>query len=157
MGRPNKFDVNEMLSLRKVGWTITRLAQAYNVDHTTIIYHCQKHNVKPETDARISIDRPEKIPKGKKERVRIVYVEVPAKKKEQKPDLPSKYAHLLDDHTRPAKSYKDYIKDEKSRPKDKTIRPWIKNYMGFTHVERVKRKPQAVSIRARRPKEAVTM
>jgi hypothetical protein len=46
-GRRNTFDVQEMLTLRLDGWTLAALGRKYNVDHTTIIYHCQKHSIHP--------------------------------------------------------------------------------------------------------------
>lgn len=49
--RPRIFKDNkklqEMLTLRKKGWSATRLANKYKVDHTTILYHCEKQAVTP--------------------------------------------------------------------------------------------------------------
>lgn len=144
IGRRNTFDVDEMLALRRVGWTFTRLAQAYEVDHSTIIYHCQKHKVEPETDARIGVDRPVKELKKRASTKKVL--------PEVKPMTPSKYEDLLTEPIRRGKSYEEYIKENDSRPKDTTLRPWIKNYMGFTHVESVKTKPKPLSIHGPRRK-----
>lgn len=145
IGRRNTFDVDEMLALRRVGWTFTRLAQAYEVDHSTIIYHCQKHKVEPETDVRIGVARPGRG--EKKQRPSVKKVPPP-----EKPVKLSKYEHLFNDPINPGKPYSEYMKQEKARPKDTTLRPWIKNYMAFTHVESVKTKPKALSINGPRRK-----
>ena len=151
-GRKNTFDVNEMLALRKAGWTLPRLALAYSVDHSTILYHCQKHDVKPETNVRIGIEPKERLPKVTKFEVPTVR-ERPVKV-EPTPDLPPKYAHLLDTHENKGKSYKEYLKDAKARPRG-ALRPWIKNYMGFTPSKKEKGRPVPISFKGRRPREAI--
>ena len=35
----------EMLSLRMMGYSIVQLATKYNVDHTTIMYHCRQNGI----------------------------------------------------------------------------------------------------------------
>lgn len=57
VGRGNVFRelkvLEEMLGLRKLGWSLTALARRYACDHTTIIYHCDRHNVVPEKGTKI--------------------------------------------------------------------------------------------------------
>lgn len=36
------FDLQEMLVLRRQGWSTVALGARYNKDHTTIVYHCRK-------------------------------------------------------------------------------------------------------------------
>jgi chromosomal replication initiation ATPase DnaA len=31
-----------MVSLREQGWTLPRIARAFQVDHTTVLYHCRQ-------------------------------------------------------------------------------------------------------------------
>jgi chromosomal replication initiation ATPase DnaA len=31
-----------MVSLREQGWTLPRIARAFRVDHTTVLYHCKQ-------------------------------------------------------------------------------------------------------------------
>ena len=31
-----------MVSLREQGWTLPRIARAFRVDHTTVLYHCRQ-------------------------------------------------------------------------------------------------------------------
>src|SRR3990167_6884614 len=38
--------LQEMLELRKGGWSYNALAKKYGCDHTSIIYQCQKHKIK---------------------------------------------------------------------------------------------------------------
>lgn len=54
--------LKEMLSLRLSGWSYPRLAARYSVDHTSVIYQCQKHIPKEvleavQTDRVIDIEK----------------------------------------------------------------------------------------------------
>lgn len=41
------YDLEEMLELRRQGWTTPALGARYGKDHTTILHHCRKHGVEP--------------------------------------------------------------------------------------------------------------
>lgn len=51
----DKAILEEMLCLRKQGWSYNRLGLKYDRDHTTIIYWCQKMGVVPKTEKRIIV------------------------------------------------------------------------------------------------------
>lgn len=62
MARPrttfkNPETLQEMLRLRRKGWSFTKLGERYNCDHTTIMYHCQKNSTVIEPDNVLKIHK----------------------------------------------------------------------------------------------------
>lgn len=39
--------LQEMLCLRARGWSLPDLGRRFDVDHSSILYHCKKHDVEP--------------------------------------------------------------------------------------------------------------
>lgn len=52
-----KKELDELISLRKKGWTYESLAFLYGVDHSSIYHLCKKYGAEPGTH-RISFDFP---------------------------------------------------------------------------------------------------
>lgn len=94
------FNMEEMLTLRKAGWSSTRLGARYNKDHVTILYHCKKHNVRPQIPKIIHVQA-------------IVFHTKPIPKRQAKPG--DKYLDLIDEKVGPTKSYKQYKKESLER------------------------------------------
>lgn len=58
-GRGHIFDdlskLNEMLQLRRQGVSTVRLGAHYGVDHSTIVYHSKRYEVKPPKGVRMEV------------------------------------------------------------------------------------------------------
>ena len=93
----DKVTLEEMLSLRKQGWSYNRLGLKYDRDHTTIIYWCQKMGVSPATHDKIKISRAVITMKQKT----IVQSVISPKYKEDK--------------INEGKSYQEYLQEEMKR------------------------------------------
>ena len=87
----------EMLKLRSEGRSLISLARMYGVDHTTIIYHCQKYRIIPfQRMPEIEVTLVERLPrKEHREKTRIEL--------------------LLEEPVNPGKNYTDYLREEKQR------------------------------------------
>lgn len=53
-------EINELISLRKKGWTYQSLAFIYGVDHSSIYHLCKKYGVEP-ANRKIVYNLPEVI------------------------------------------------------------------------------------------------
>lgn len=51
----DKEALQEMLTLRDKGWSLIALATRFDCDHTSIIFQCRKHGVKPISEKIITI------------------------------------------------------------------------------------------------------
>lgn len=112
--RPIDFDLNEMLSLRVLGWSSLRLGQKYRKDHSTILYHCKRHKAFPggvePKQVEVEAKRIWKAPK-------------PAPEAPKRLPRPYKYAHLLEEKINPGKaSYADYEAEAMKRPAESAYR-----------------------------------
>lgn len=106
-GRPYTFDLNEMLKLRVAGWGYSALGRKFNLDHTTIIYHCKKFNVHPSAVALKKV----KFWRKEKEEESVLT-----------PMRPYKYDYLLYEKMNPGKNYAQYLKDVEKR---KSAKIWV--------------------------------
>lgn len=79
--------LEEMLALRREGWSITALAQKYNCNFTSVWHQCKKHDIRP---LRITI--------------RLT----------QTPQNPV-YEDFNGETLNKGKSYKEYLKEEEER------------------------------------------
>ena len=93
--------LTEMLRLRADGKSTPFLANKYGVDHTTIVYHCKKHDVHPHAPVQ------KYIKDGK------------ASPKKEKPAPPPKPKRKYNAEAAPVnrgkKSYADYLLEQKQR------------------------------------------
>lgn len=89
----NPTELLRMLEMRRGGMTYTAIATYYGNDHTTIVYHCKKHNVYPNCPVvRIST---KKLP--------------PVMIQKSEP----KYALLIEEKINVGKSYKEYLNENR--------------------------------------------
>lgn len=113
--------LNEMLALRRAGWSYPRLAARYgNVDHTTIVYHVQKatRDLPPEM-RRLYIRVEQHVRRPATPPVLLVLPTDPP----ARPEPSDRYAHLIDDecvNVNPGKSYREYRREGKKRRKEAT-------------------------------------
>lgn len=91
--------LREMLELRKKGYSFLKLANIYNVDHSSIIYQVQKHRViQP-----LGIKKVRLVKKG--------IIPTLADIKQSMENLEYEKGERIN----PGKSYKEYLKDEEKR------------------------------------------
>lgn len=60
----NKQLLEEMLQLRRDGWSYRKLAKKYGLDHTSIMYHCHKYLTKKEcsrSNTKYKLKAPTKV------------------------------------------------------------------------------------------------
>jgi hypothetical protein len=79
----DKKKLEEMLNLRKAGWTYQSLAMIYGVDHSSIYGQCKKYGI-PKSPVNINLN------------ISSILV-------------------LLEIRSKPAKSYSDYLVEERHR------------------------------------------
>lgn len=96
--------IREMLEFRSNGLSYKRLASKYRVDHTSIIYWCQKYNIKkclplPEFTVKVK-----KKVKYAKTHPKIIIA----------PNPKDKYAYIWAEKVSSGKPYKDYLKQDMS-------------------------------------------
>jgi len=100
-GRGDVFDdplkLQEMLQLRKEGHSSGLLGTKYSCDHSTILYHCKRHNIFPE-----------RIIQCQKERAILSTPQVEKPKVEPKPH--HKYEHLIFEPLNQGRRYSQYFK-----------------------------------------------
>lgn len=119
MGREIKrmnFDLHEMFSFRRAGWSYSDLGRKYGKDHSTIMHHCRKYGIV----AEVLISR--RKPRILKKRQGVL----PKVKKSPTVPKTDKYAHILYPPTKKARSYKSYLKEAMLRP---TERHYFQNEM----------------------------
>lgn len=97
------YDIQEMLQLRREGWSLLRLALKFNRSHCTVLYHCKRNGVEPEQQ-RIKIPKflVHTRPSSFKRRIKI-----------RKPG--DKYLDLIDEPVQQGKSYKEYLAESLQR------------------------------------------
>lgn len=83
----DKEKLQKMLVLRDVGWSYNALAIRFNVDHSSIIYQCQKH--------KELFNQPDKLTIYKKDALKEKY----------------KYKDLLNERICKGKNYAEYLKE----------------------------------------------
>jgi hypothetical protein len=59
--------LSEMLELRRENWSLTKLAEKYKVDHTSILYQCRKYEIVPGATHQIVVQTRKEIPLWKKD------------------------------------------------------------------------------------------
>jgi hypothetical protein len=97
------YDIQEMLQLRREGWSLLRLALKFNRSHCTILYHCKRNAVEPEQPRQ-------RTPKF------FVPTRVGIFKKRIKVRKPGdKYLDLIDEPVQKGKSYKEYLAESLKR------------------------------------------
>lgn len=117
-GRPVGFDLEEMLELRRKGWSFKALGFKYGKDHTTMVHHCHRNNVHPEGR---EFRKPKRRILKRIKPVKVVpKIEKPVwKPKPQEPKV-DKYAEVYDYQERPStRSYASYLKEALKRPVEK--------------------------------------
>jgi len=98
----------EMLKLRAEGENFTYLAKKYNVDHSSIIYQCQKYEVSPK--AKDPADK--KILKNLKEEIEKNNTKIVYKQKEEVVVVvrkKHKYEDLIFEKINKGKNYIEYL------------------------------------------------
>lgn len=83
----------EMFLLRINGWTVTRLAEKYRCDSTTITHHCRKNKIYPQKKPQRQIRPPTEEDLRKQRNF-----------KEEQP-----YFNELGEKINPGKDYKEYL------------------------------------------------
>lgn len=97
------YDIQEMLQLRREGWSLLRLALKFNRSHCTVLYHCKRNGVEPE-QPRV------KLPKF------FIQNRASSFKKKIKVRKPGdKYLDLIDEPVQQGKSYKEYVAESLQR------------------------------------------
>ena len=104
------FNLEEMFELRRAGWSYSALGRKYGKDHTTILFHCEKHNVAPEMPLQARIR-----PATASEVVEKIKLHQEPPKAVQKPKE-DKYANILYPKTKPGRNYKSYLKKAMKDP-----------------------------------------
>lgn len=103
------YDVEELLQLRREGWTFQKLAARYDRNHTTVRFQCRKHNVKPMVSFPFRTASSYAFIKRVRQR----------RPDTRKPILADKYIDLMDEAIGPSKSYREYKKEALQRPIEK--------------------------------------
>lgn len=123
------FDIREMIKLRSEGWGYSALARRYKKDHSTIIYHCQRLNVKQN----------ELLPEdlAKKEFL-IELADTTSgravKERKIKSLVLPKYAYLMDEPVNRGKTYKEYLAEALKRPIEKRYHDIYYRNFGVTRL-----------------------
>lgn len=99
--------LNQMLLLRKAGWTYKNLALLFKCDFSSIYHQCQKYNVRPVVHITIT---PNII--GIISQTEIRYL-IPIKKD------PQWYYDQFGEKINTGKSYQDYVRDTLKREKSR--------------------------------------
>lgn len=102
-GRPIGFDLEEMLELRRQGWSYSALGFKYGRDHSTMVRHCLKAGVEPIIPIRRRPSVPEVIPWVPKAKEPIV----------------DKYAYVFDTPIHAGRSYESYLAEAMQRPTER--------------------------------------
>lgn len=121
----NPVVLGEMLELRRQGISSKVLGRLYHKDHSTILYHCKRNRVYP--------PKPEKLPELAREDIYIDPID-------EATAHPMQYEEIIELSRRPAKSYKEYQREDWDRSAE--TRSYFRQYgvLTYTKLRKVYRK-----------------
>lgn len=109
-GRGHIFDnpenLSRLLELYQAGWRLTQIAEEFSCDHTSVLYQVRKHGVWGQRSFILPPRKPQLMERFS------VSVFVPSKSKNMNTH---KYEYVIEELSRPGKTYKQYRKEADAR------------------------------------------
>lgn len=120
------YDIEEMFSLRRAGWSYSALGRKYGKDHTTIMYHCNEHGVVPEVPVKPFRNPVRAFVKALEKRRPFVwdketkkFIDPSQAKIEPPAPKVDKYAEIISPKTKKPRSYASLLKEAMRRPAER--------------------------------------
>lgn len=107
----NPETLSRLLDLYRAGWRLTQLADEFRCDHTSVLYQVRKHGVWGNREFILPPRKPQQ-----RELVAVsvfVHTAYPEAPQQMKP--PNKYEYVIEELSRPGKTYKQYRQEAAAR------------------------------------------